>query len=69
MKTLAGGNGEGYSEGKGSAAKFNRPWGLVVGDNDVIYVADSNNYRIRACTQAGSALSPDSLRCCDYIGW
>ena len=57
MITLAGGDGEGYADGKGSAAKFNYPVGLVVGDNNVIYVADQENHRIRACTLDGWLLS------------
>ena len=57
MITLAGGDGEGYADGKGSNAKFARPHDLVVGDNGVIYITDMFNNRIRACARDGCTCS------------
>lgn len=46
VSTVAGSN-EGYVDGTGTAALFNRPFGLTVGSNGIIYVVDSSNHRIR----------------------
>ncbi len=46
VTTLAG-SSLGYKEGKGSQAKFNRPFGIAVDENGVVYVADTYNFRIR----------------------
>lgn len=53
VSTLAG-DGEGYAEGSGPNARFNRPLGLAVGPNGVVYVADSGNHRIRAVAPDGT---------------
>ncbi|MCB9739687.1 MAG: hypothetical protein H6747_10495 [Deltaproteobacteria bacterium] len=45
VSSLAGSVG-GFEDGPGSSAKFNNPYGIAVAAN-VIYVADSNNYRVR----------------------
>jgi hypothetical protein len=37
----------GFKDGKKEAATFNGPHGLVVDSEDVIYVADYNNCRVR----------------------
>jgi len=46
VTTLAG-SSLGYKEGNGSQAKFNRPFGIAVNENGVVYVADTYNFRIR----------------------
>lgn len=55
LETLAGrANAPGYSNGTGDAARFNEPLDIVVSNDDEIYVADSDNHRIRVVTLAGA---------------
>ena len=42
-----GGGGYSGDGGLASMARLNLPWGIVVGDGEVIYIADSFNHRIR----------------------
>lgn len=52
--TLAGEPGvAGFSDGTGSAAHFSEPRGVAVDSNEMIYVADGGNNRIRLVSQAG----------------
>lgn len=53
VTTLAGGGTAGYSDGSGSAAKFRSPKGIAVDKNGVVYVADTDNNRIRKVTADG----------------
>ncbi|MCP5533968.1 MAG: hypothetical protein H7A48_12420 [Akkermansiaceae bacterium] len=52
--TFAGTGSAGFADGPGTTAQFNEPVGIVVGAGGTIYVADSNNHRIRAITAAGT---------------
>ena len=45
--------GTGANDGAGAAARFNRPGGVAVDASGTVYVADSDNYRIRKITPAG----------------
>jgi DNA-binding beta-propeller fold protein YncE len=52
VSTLAGSGSSGYADGIGTAAKFHSPCDVAVNSaGTVIYVADSNNYRIRKLTR------------------
>lgn len=52
VSTIAGG-ALGFADGAGTAARFNLPMGICVGDGGFVYVADSGNLRIRKITRAG----------------
>lgn len=45
---IAGSGTAGYADGTGASAKFNKPFGITVdSENEYLYVADTNNHRIR----------------------
>jgi sugar lactone lactonase YvrE len=53
VSTFAGGK-EGFADGMGSAAKFNRPEGITIDGAGNLYVADRWNERIRKVTSKGN---------------
>lgn len=54
VSTLAGkAKTWGYADGRGSGARFNRPHGIAVDRDGNLYVADTNNARIRKITPYG----------------
>jgi len=58
VSTLAGTAGaSGSTDGTGSAARFNRPSGVVVDTEGNIYIADSGNSNIRKLTSAGVVIT------------
>jgi sugar lactone lactonase YvrE len=54
VSTLAGSAGSsGSTDGSGSAARFNYPFGVAVDGSGNVYVADSSNHTIRKVSSAG----------------
>ena len=51
VSTFAGSSQAGYKDGIGQTARFNRPQGIAIDKNGVIYVTDSYNHRIRKIVQ------------------
>lgn len=54
VTTLAGSGDATYQDGKGAAASFKCPWGIVADDNGDLYIADCYNRLIRK-------IAPDGL--------
>jgi DNA-binding beta-propeller fold protein YncE len=52
VSTFAGGE-EGFADGVGSDARFNKPSGIAIDALGNLYVADRDNHRIRKITPAG----------------
>ncbi|WP_161991995.1 IPT/TIG domain-containing protein [Flagellimonas algicola] len=53
VETFAGGGEEGYEEGSGTEARFNRPYDLVMDSRGNMFVADRNNHAIRKIAPDG----------------
>lgn len=53
VTTLAGGDGPGFADGRGSGAKFDTPCGIAVAEDGLLLVADTGNHRIRAVSLLG----------------
>ena len=47
VSTVAGTGKAGYADGTGATAQFNAPYGVAVDGSGTVYVADTNNNRIR----------------------
>ncbi len=55
---IAGSGTAGFADGAGSAAKFNRPFGIAIDSaGKFLYIADSNNHRIRKIDLATNTVS------------
>lgn len=53
VSTLAGSSMAGFADGSGALAKFNNPLGIAIDTNNIIYVADNVNNKIRMVTPDG----------------
>jgi sugar lactone lactonase YvrE len=53
VNTLAGSAAIGFADGSGTAAQFKYPTGVASDDSGTVYVADTQNNRIRKITSAG----------------
>ena len=56
-QTIAGGNGPGYLDGAGTVAKFKNPQGVAVDMNGNVFVADTDNHRIRCILANGNVIT------------
>jgi sugar lactone lactonase YvrE len=54
VSTIAGDGRQGFFEGKGTNAEFDRPWGICTDADGNVYVADYGNYVIRKIDAAGN---------------
>ncbi|MFA6272436.1 MAG: hypothetical protein WC693_05045 [Patescibacteria group bacterium] len=55
---VAGSGVEGYADGVGSEAKFNKPFGITIdSEGEFLYIADTNNQRIRKIAIATGAVT------------
>lgn len=53
VSTLAGSGIAGFANGSGTAAQFNKTYGIAVNDTGSIFVADALNHRVRKITASG----------------
>lgn len=68
VTTLAGDGLAGYKDGIGTKARFHAPRGIAIGENGIVYVADSLNHVIRSIDATGkvTTLTAPSARIVEY---
>ena len=62
VSTVAGNGQQGYADGEGAAARFNRPSAVVVDKEGTIVVADGDNHRLRRMTGRHVRAAPRRAR-------
>lgn len=64
VSTWAGSGSAAFADGTGTAASFQSPYGIAVGADGAVYVADTNNQRIRKISAGGvvTTLAGDGTR-------
>jgi sugar lactone lactonase YvrE len=62
VKTIAGVGKQGYKDGSAHEAEFNFPSGLAIDSKDNVYIADTNNHRIRLLTTDGNVTTISGTR-------
>ncbi|MDR1849757.1 MAG: hypothetical protein LBQ75_06940 [Zoogloeaceae bacterium] len=68
VSTIAGGE-KGFADGEGSVAQFHEPSGIAIDAAGNLYIADTNNYRIRKIAPKGkvSTLVDGALKGSDML--
>ncbi|MCF7732018.1 MAG: hypothetical protein K9N23_10030, partial [Akkermansiaceae bacterium] len=61
VSTLAGTGVAGFADGAGATAQFDHPVGVVMSASGILFVADSQNHRIRAINPAGEVVTYSGL--------
>lgn len=56
VRTVAGGSGPGYQDGKIDISKFYFPWGVALDYDGQIFIADHLNHRIRMVSRGSDAV-------------
>lgn len=56
VTTFAGGT-QGFADGQGTAARFNRPNGITIDSNGNLYITDTNNIAIRRIDPSGNVVT------------
>jgi len=51
VDTLAGTGDDNFTDGVADAARFNHPWGIAMETDDILYVSDRDNDRVRKLTR------------------
>jgi sugar lactone lactonase YvrE len=62
ITTIAGVGKQGYKDGAASEAEFNYPSGLAIDATDSVYIADTNNHRIRKLSPDGTVTTISGTR-------